>query len=64
MYEFVRQSMLSVMEESTKRLLEEWGDQIQMAAGRCEILVEKGIAKNPVEIIAKTSFVISEEKGK
>ncbi|KAG6533883.1 cytokinin hydroxylase-like [Zingiber officinale] len=54
--------MIRVMEETTQKLLEDWSDEV--AAGRHEIDVEKGIAKNAAEIIAKTSFGVGQEKGK
>lgn len=56
------QRMIRVVEETTHKLLEDWSDEV--AAGRHEIDVEKGIAKNAAEIISKTSFGVGQEKGK
>ncbi|WOK92788.1 cytokinin hydroxylase-like [Canna indica] len=55
-------AMISVMQETTNKMLKEWGEQL--ALGQHEIDVEIGVTKNAAEIIAKTSFGISEEKGK
>ncbi|WOL00022.1 hypothetical protein Cni_G08733 [Canna indica] len=56
-------NMVSVMEETTQKMLKEWGEQLAMAEHEI-VDVESGITKNAAEIIAKTSFGISEDKGK
>ncbi|CAL9750604.1 unnamed protein product [Musa acuminata subsp. burmannicoides] len=54
-------AMVSVMEETTKKMLTEWSERL--ARGQREIDVEKDVTKNAAEIIAKTSFGISEGNG-
>lgn len=49
------------MEETTKKMLTEWSERL--ARGQREIDVEKDVTKNAAEIIAKTSFGISEGNG-
>ncbi|RWV95933.1 hypothetical protein GW17_00041391 [Ensete ventricosum] len=56
------QAMMRAMEETTYKMLNEWSEQV--ASGRREIDVDESITKNAAEIIAKTSFGISEENGK
>ncbi|KAJ8485504.1 hypothetical protein OPV22_017989 [Ensete ventricosum] len=55
-------AMMRAMEETTYKMLNEWSEQV--ASGRREIDVDESITKNAAEIIAKTSFGISEENGK
>lgn len=50
------------MVESTTNMLDEWSKRVSL--GHNEIEVEKDISKNGAEIIAKTSFGISEQTGK
>ncbi|KAJ8492916.1 hypothetical protein OPV22_014637 [Ensete ventricosum] len=54
-------AMVSVMEETTKKMLTEWSELL--ARGQREIDVGKDVTKNAAEIIAKTSFGISEGNG-
>uniref|UniRef100_A0A0D9VMW3 Cytochrome P450 n=1 Tax=Leersia perrieri TaxID=77586 RepID=A0A0D9VMW3_9ORYZ len=50
--------MIGVMEETTARMVNEWGDMV--AAGNDVIDVEKGVVRNAAEIIAKASFGIDD----
>ncbi|PKU63046.1 Cytochrome P450 714C2 [Dendrobium catenatum] len=54
--------MIAMMEDSTTKMLQEWVNQVRKGAN--EIDVEKEITMNAAEIIAMTSFGISQEKGK
>ncbi|KAM0942062.1 putative cytochrome P450 [Dioscorea sansibarensis] len=54
--------MQNLMVETTTNMIEEWKKLIDM--GKHEINVEEYIIRNAAEIIAKTSFGISEEDGK
>ncbi|XP_074579361.1 cytokinin hydroxylase-like [Curcuma longa] len=54
--------MVSLMEETTEKLLREWSARVAM--GRPEMDIEKDITDNAAEIIAKASFGMSDEKGK
>ncbi|KAG6510906.1 cytokinin hydroxylase-like [Zingiber officinale] len=54
--------MVSVMEETTEKLLREWSARVRM--GRQEMDIAKDITENAAEIIAKASFGMSDEKGK
>ncbi|EAY88082.1 hypothetical protein OsI_09512 [Oryza sativa Indica Group] len=49
--------MIGVMEETTAKMLGEWGDMV--ASGRSCVDVEKGVVRNAAEIIARASFGIS-----
>uniref|UniRef100_A0A0D3FCA2 Cytochrome P450 n=1 Tax=Oryza barthii TaxID=65489 RepID=A0A0D3FCA2_9ORYZ len=49
--------MIGVMEETTAKMLGEWGDMV--AAGQSCVDVEKGVVRNAAEIIARASFGIS-----
>lgn len=53
--------MIAVMQESTAKMVKEWINQVRM--GGNEIDVEKEITLNAVEIIARTSFGSSQDKG-
>ncbi|XP_020592846.1 cytokinin hydroxylase-like [Phalaenopsis equestris] len=55
-------AMFGVMVDSTTTMLHQWSKFISM--GIHKIDVEKDITRNAAEIIAKTSFGISQEKGK
>ncbi|KAH7691733.1 Cytochrome P450 E-class group I protein [Dioscorea alata] len=54
--------MVSLMVESTTSMIDEWSKRVR--TGESEIDVEKYIIRNAAEIIAKTSFGISEDEGK
>ncbi|XP_039118106.1 cytokinin hydroxylase-like [Dioscorea cayenensis subsp. rotundata] len=54
--------MVSLMVESTTSMIDEWSKRVR--SGESEIDVEKYIIRNAAEIIAKTSFGISEDEGK
>ncbi|KAM0945118.1 putative cytochrome P450 [Dioscorea sansibarensis] len=54
--------MVSLMVESTTSLIDEWSKRVR--SGESEIDVEKYIIRNAAEIIAKTSFGISQDEGK
>ncbi|KAG8060831.1 hypothetical protein GUJ93_ZPchr0002g24845 [Zizania palustris] len=51
--------MISVMEETTSKMLGEWSDMV--ASGHRSIDVEKGVVQNAAEIIAKASFGITDD---
>ncbi|KAI0489296.1 hypothetical protein KFK09_029138 [Dendrobium nobile] len=55
-------AMFDMMVDSTTTMLDEWSKFMSM--GIHEMDVEKDITRNAAEIIAKTSFGISEENGK
>ncbi|XP_068639578.1 cytokinin hydroxylase-like [Aristolochia californica] len=54
-------AMMSIMVESTNQMLDKWSSHVR--ANRAEINVERGLTDNAAEIIAKTSFGMSNPDG-
>ncbi|XP_068646295.1 cytokinin hydroxylase [Aristolochia californica] len=54
-------AMMSIMVDSTNQMLDKWSSLV--AANRAEINVERGLTDNAAQIIAKTSFGMSNQHG-